>query len=673
VAVAVVVAWWLARVDPKGQASGVAERDPSSVDGAIVKTVHPVESGLPVAVPRSSIEASRQVRASARGRIRVGSTPSELHEFRGNGTIDFLFAQGGEFRRVQALVEAGWWTVELASPEGSSSSLLIPLRLALSTSEGLQEAAPLSSTGFPWEDPPSYLEAQWLNEVRMRIVDADDGHELQAVDAYRCFRVPERVEVDLRRRELTASFGDSVSEIGIEEIAASIPGPIVPELPFGETSCDPLFRSAPSPIAFAQPEPSTPVWITAPGYEWKRADAAEDREGELWLHLGRAGELDVRVVPVPPQGLFVRVHERRADEVIVETPVLESVVGSAGNVILRRVPAGDYRVRLERGSPYSIAQEIDRADVQVRAGRRETVILEPFPREEEQGSLFGKVIVPVPLEGMIERVVVRRMGGPRASTGVSMDAASMERSLSTGGEVVLAWKTAELPTGEYLVESAPYPGAVQLTVGPGSNRVELNLTTSMRRLVSFVDGATGDLVELDRVAVLVRPERAPADILAPNRQECWSCGRAPLVQPGNPLVLDLPDGEMSLMVTAKGFGRTVLERRIGRADDTMSFELRRAARIRVSVRDARGRSVPYDSDWLAGLVLSDRAGNDVLVSGLEFRHDGTEGGAPGSILTPYEGECTLRQQDPERPPRVKPATLQAVPGESVVLVLEQRD
>ncbi|MCC7012655.1 MAG: hypothetical protein IT454_08855 [Planctomycetes bacterium] len=384
--------------------------------------------------------------------------------------------------------------------------------------------------------------------LRLRVVDADDGHELSRVAIAR----------NLERR-----------------VAGRWPGPASSRLLLVSDASSPLELDAFQPQLRDQS-----IFVGARGYAWASHHISGTTGGERWIALRRGGDLNVAIEGADvPSDAVVRVFlERAPDSLIAVAPA------ASRELVIDALAPETYLVRLDVGeltwNSFALASE--RTTVVAGAQARAVLVvaaLDPARRVRVEGHLVLSGWS-VPQSMRLYRKEPPRPGGADDYQAV-IERIESERDRCS-------WSVDSLEPGSYDVYLAPTSVHLELEVGPdGARDVELRLPERSIARVKLVDGDRGGLAELDRLGWI--------DFYEPWRRG----GAIALLQrlPGSEwFEFYAPAHEIALWLNAEGYAFQRVPWKLAPGTNERELAVHRACGLHVTLLDdAEPRSL--DPDW----------------------------------------------------------------------------
>lgn len=431
----VAIAWWLSRTDDLAAPRHDLDAPPAA-NAPAMPSVPTHDAGAATNAPtivRTTTDDEPAAAVAPRtlaGTFVVTDEEGRLHAAL-DGTFTLLLFRGTTTTDVAVAVTAGRW--QAAIPGAPTSYFVDRVRLG--------ERVVATEARGPLDPAASTLElrGRWLPSLRLRVLDAASGAELDDVT------IVMRSHPEYTRRH---------------------PG----------NGATVLVERARSPVAFqpAQGTGSSTYHVRAPGRAWDciaiRADSTEVHE----IQLAPGGDLDVLTRGPAPRDAILRVRELRyvpgptgnkemEVEALAEMPLVPD-----GPVRIEGLPTSRVAVRIGASGPWPDVIEIGRATTDVPRNGRQTVVVDlqslaAPPRVPLAGTLFVSPRWPEPA-----RLVLRATGATKAwqPKPIALPIAEMQR----GGDGTLRWNAGLVPAGTYESAVVGIWHQTSITVGANGDR-----------------------------------------------------------------------------------------------------------------------------------------------------------------------------------------------------------
>ncbi len=609
----------------------------------------------------------RHSRTSVSGSICVGDSDTDLKPYEGEGIVDFVLWSESEQRVERVPIDDGRWSVGFSQSDSPSELALYPQHLEL---DG-RVARVLGSDKVDLAQDPPTIRAVWVRRVLLHVQDDHSGEELSPVSVVRCQNRFSRVVKSLVDRTALESLRNVHGE-GASILSANTDLDYMVSAgahqPRFATDCDPAVRGLSSPVVLEAGLESAPVWVSAPGYAWSRWVIRPGGNGaeEHWLKLKKAGDLEVSVIDIQDEDdpLYVRLYPTRSSDNLY-LPIFEEQLKEAqAEVFVHDLPTGHYRVHLERGRRFSSAAVVANVEAGVEPGRATRVELSA--RGRPLTAVRGCIMVAADLDvQLLQTVTARRLGDYRLKPLPALRASlhTWRQDSTRPVECNYSWELNDLSEGTYRVVVEPLLYSQVIRV-PTADDVIIDLRSVRPRIVRFEDADLGALVQVDRVSFAYANAR--------EENPCEFCPRRYVSSPENPMLRDIPNGELVVEVRAEGYGRSTHRFTIGDDDEDVVVKLGQVASVVVELVDREGKTVEPDGvEWLRGLAFHDEEGEPLVVQGLQSTTKGS--GFTNTAYLRHFGVVTISQDEEAVGPLFEPASIAIQPGSQLTVELLVKD
>ncbi len=561
----------------------------------------------------------------------MGRSPELLEDFTGFGRIRFLVGPGHAHPLEVPVIEGRWNTAAVTANSDATQVYAVDSLTLDGTT-----ALPLEPWPRPVADLEKVLDVRWAEPFLLEVLDSASGHHLSDIEVRHSPIVSSEAAFGFREVAFRAQF--AVGDRLPGRLSLALP---VPEVRFQQTRCHPaeppitsvLLLGGVSPIVVDPIGTSGSYWLTAPGYAWHRwspSGVTSPATVEATaVHLQPAGELEIvigaELVSGHSGSTFVRLYHEAIDG---DVPIAQCELRGSSSVSFAKLPAGEYRVGLERGS-LRARRVLAKAHAVAVPGQTKRVALSARGQPARSAVLYGEFRSPVPGE----EAPVRSL----RLTPLSVDGAEEPRVIRLQDRAsagIVSWGPITLSVGSYRMDLLPLGLSMTVSVEPGRNDLVVVLPASSSRKVHVVDAGTKENVPITRLEWESFPDVKTRDELVRHLPTPRSRSVAE-----NPVAIDLPSGLLAMRIQADGYGPQERTLFVQPHQDDLLVTLEPRTEIRVFLEHG-DELVPYSGEWFSAIAAVGEAGEPVTHT-REWRVPYDE--LPqGRLWVAGEGTCEVR-------------------------------
>jgi hypothetical protein len=540
-----------------------------------------------VTAPADLVEASAQEPSD--GRVEVSGTLAVFAD----GVLDHP-TPTGEVRFLELTPDGRSW-IQLEVMKGLWSARLYPgselSRPQITVAEDTRMAVcRTASLIVPEDGSPLAIEARWIPDSMLRVVDARTGRDLSGVEV--------RVRTSWRA-------------IGKDEI------------PGEHENVSLVLEGAASPILL--PPLTTrhrTYWVRAAGYAWGRVFFDNQTGGERRIELVPASAVRIVTVGEVPEGAWLRLRRlHRApfhDGEVLPQP--------GGETRVEGLRSGTYTVTLELGS-FQRTTPLGSAAVELVEGQESSVelVVDGAALDQPLASLAGTLRIP---EGhaydhyrlhfqFVSSDTLRSQGDVRMN----------EWDVDENDPGLVHWRAADVVPGSYDVYVPPVYHRVKLSVPlAGIEDFHIELPPAATARISFVDRQTRATVRPQSVHWMDGkidgiPRNMQLDARWNSDQKCY--------------LVETVAGEVDVDLRDTSYGNPTFTLELAPGVQTVELELDPTQSITVSFFEGDAQLAQVDSDlfW------------DIHLTGPATSPGGTSNGHSRTFFVPEPGTYELTFPD----------------------------